>query len=308
LSTRFEGKDRKERSEKGESRELSATRSLGVEGVPDLADRRHSHGESLGQPPEIGASRRGRQPRRAAPPSPRRAAQAIGDGRPRRGPGPGLNDRLHRTSLSVFTPPSPDKSSDRPPEDRTSLRPPTSRRRGRSGMICPPVGTTDGAICLLLAPFCLHRGHHAGVVPALAHVLLVRRVTSVLAAVVAAELLTWLDLTSAPHVLAVHPTSHPSPARRRKTSPVGAPCMRPARRVNLSGFTGSVPWCVHPPPPRTTDGPPTGCPRRRGERRTQRSHSIVARNTSGAPRLESPASASAVGSESSLPRRSGTVA
>jgi hypothetical protein len=85
-------------------------------------------------------------------------------------------------------------------------------------MICPPVGTTDGAICLLLAPFCLHRGHHAGVVPALAHVLLVRRVTSVLAAVVAAELLTWLDLTSAPHVLAVHPTSHPSPARRRKTS------------------------------------------------------------------------------------------
>src|SRR6266498_2442133 len=39
-------------------------------------------------------------------------------------------------------------------------------------------------------------------------------------------------------------------------------------------------------------GPPTGhrraCPRRLGERRTQCSHSIVARNTSGAPHLESP--------------------
>jgi hypothetical protein len=61
----------------------------------------------------------------------------------------------------------------------------------------------------------LHRGHRAGVVPALAHVLLVRRVTSVLAAVVAAELLAWLDLASASHVLAVHPTSHSSPARQR---------------------------------------------------------------------------------------------
>jgi hypothetical protein len=80
-------------------------------------------------------------------------------------------------------------------------------------MICP-VGRPMARFALLLAP-CLHRGHHAGVVPALAHVLLVRRVTSVPAAVVAAELLAWLDLAPAPHVLAVHPTSHSSPARRR---------------------------------------------------------------------------------------------
>jgi hypothetical protein len=80
-------------------------------------------------------------------------------------------------------------------------------------MICPR-RTTDGAICPLAGSFALHRGHHAGVVPALAYVLLVRRVTSMLAAVVAAELLAWLDLASAPHMLAVHPTSHSSPARR----------------------------------------------------------------------------------------------
>ena len=67
-------------------------------------------------------------------------------------------------------------------------------------MTCPPA-----------ASFALHRGHRAGVVPALAHVLLVRRVTRVLATVVAAELLARLDLASAPHVLAVHPTSSPAP-------------------------------------------------------------------------------------------------
>jgi hypothetical protein len=81
-------------------------------------------------------------------------------------------------------------------------------------MICPR-RTTAGPICPPAGSFALHRGHPAGVVPALAHVLLVRRFTSVLAAVVAAELLAWLDLASAPHVLAVHPTSHSSPALRR---------------------------------------------------------------------------------------------
>ena len=54
-------------------------------------------------------------------------------------------------------------------------------------MICPR-RTTDGAICPPAGSFALHRGHHAGVVPALAHVLLVRRVTRVLVAVIAAEL------------------------------------------------------------------------------------------------------------------------
>jgi hypothetical protein len=77
-----------------------------------------------------------------------------------------------------------------------------------------PRRTTDGAICPPAGSFA-YRGHHAGVVPALAHVLLVRRVPSVLAAVVAAELLAPLDLASAPYVLAVHPTSHSSPALRR---------------------------------------------------------------------------------------------
>src|SRR5215207_3658713 len=67
--------------------------------------------------------------------------------------------------------------------------------------------------CRPAGSFALHRGHRAGVVTALAHVLLVRRVTSVLAAVVAAELLARLGLASAPHVLAVHPTSSPAPRR-----------------------------------------------------------------------------------------------
>jgi hypothetical protein len=124
--------------------------------------------------------------------------------------------------------------------------------------------TTDGVACPPAGSFALHRGHRAGVVPALAPVLLVRRVTSVLAAVVAAELLARLDLASAPRVLAVHPTSNPAP--RRWTAPLGARCMPPARCVNLSGFTGSVPSCVHPPLRNRR-----ACPRRRGERPTQRS-------------------------------------
>lgn len=74
-----------------------------------------------------------------------------------------------------------------------------------------PRRTTDGVTCPSTGSFELHRGHRARVVPALAHVLLVRRVTRVLATVVAAELLARLDLASAPHVLAVHPTSSPAP-------------------------------------------------------------------------------------------------
>jgi hypothetical protein len=55
---------------------------------------------------------------------------------------------------------------------------------------------------------------------------------------------------------------------RRWTSPLGARCMPPARCVNLSGFTGSVPSSVHPPLRNRR-----ACPRRRGERPSQRSWS-----------------------------------
>lgn len=135
-------------------------------------------------------------------------------------------------------------------------------------MTCPPA-----------ASFALHRGHRAGVVPALAHVLLVRRVTRVLATVVAAELLARLDLASAPHVLAVHPTSSPAPRRWTPSWP-NVVCL--PRAVSTSpGSTGSVPSCVHPPPRNRW-----ACPRRR-EHPIQRSWSIVARSTSGALR-ESP--------------------
>jgi hypothetical protein len=73
-------------------------------------------------------------------------------------------------------------------------------------------------------------------------VLLVRRVTGVLAAVVAAELLALLGLAPAAHVLAVHPDlplQFGSPTVDLPS--LGARCMPPARFVNLSGFNGSVP-------------------------------------------------------------------
>jgi hypothetical protein len=159
------------------------------------------------------------------PPQPKRASNsgvpAPGEraaaGKARSGP---------RTTASTtqvfrcFLRPAPDKSPDRPPEDRTSLRPPSCRTKGGSGMVCSR-WTTDGVTCPPAGSFALHRGHRAGVVPALAHVLLVRRVTRVLATVVAAELLARLDPASAPHGLVCSPaTSKPTgvPASTRRTS------------------------------------------------------------------------------------------
>src|SRR5919106_6191104 len=66
--------------------------------------------------------------------------------------------------------------------------------------------------------FALHRRHRAGVVPALAPVLLVRGVIGVLAAVVAAELLALRGLARAPHVLAVH-ADPPIPVRFAEDRP-----------------------------------------------------------------------------------------
>ena len=122
-------------------------------------------------------------------------------GRPRSGP---ERPCPPHTSFDVSIRPPLDKSSDRPPEDRdkSSAADLSKERWERHGL---PRGTTDGVTCPPAGSFVLHRGHRAGVVPALAYVLLVRRVTGVLAAVVAAELLALLGLAPAPHVLAVHP-------------------------------------------------------------------------------------------------------
>jgi hypothetical protein len=152
-------------------------------------------------------------PQTKAPSDQRRCCEPS-ESRSREGPDPGPNDRVHHQVFRCFLRPAPDKASDRSPEDRTSLRPRPVEGEVGAGMVCPSLDDRWPDLPPA-GSFALHRGHRAGVVPALAHVFLVRRVTSVLAAVVAAELLAWLDLASAPHVLAVHPTSHSSPALRR---------------------------------------------------------------------------------------------
>jgi hypothetical protein len=98
----------------------------------------------------------------------------------------------------------------------------------------------------------------------------------VLAAVVATELLARLDLASAPHVLAVHPTSSPAP--RRWTSLLAHVVCLP-RAVSTSLRVHRVGPLVCSP---ATSGP-TGVPA--STRRTSHpaSWSIVARTTSGAP-------------------------
>jgi hypothetical protein len=68
------------------------------------------------------------------------------------------------------------------------------------------------ALAPLPTLFALYRRHRAGVVPALAPVLLVCGVSGVLAAVVAAEILAFRGLAPAPHVLAVH-ADPPTPVR-----------------------------------------------------------------------------------------------
>jgi hypothetical protein len=139
--------------------------------------------------------------------------------------------------IDEIRPVSPD-----PLDSRSSAAVLSKGRWERGGL---PRWTTGGVTCPSAGSSALHRGHRAGVVPALTRVLLVRRVTRVLATVVAAELLAWLDLASAPHVLAVHPTSSPVP---RGGPPLLAQrCMPSARCVNLSGFTRSVPLYVHAP-------------------------------------------------------------
>jgi hypothetical protein len=78
--------------------------------------------------------------------------------------------------------------------------------------------------------------------------------------------------------------------------------MPPARSVNLCVFTGSVPSCISRHHLGTD-----GRARVDGERPIQRSWSIVARSTSGAPR-ERPASARSDCSRSKKDRRSVPVA
>lgn len=126
----------------------------------------------------------------------------------------------------------------------------------------------------------LHRGHRAGVVPALARVLLVRRITRVLATVVAAELLARLDLASAPHVRAVHPTSSPAP--RRWTSPIG-PTLYASRAL-------CQPLRVHPvgslvcsrAPSEPTGEPPAASARGSGLRRRGRAPGLRTPTARGA--------------------------
>jgi len=72
-------------------------------------------------------------------PSDQRRSAEPGHRRPREGP---IRARTTASTTPVFRSPlrpAPDKSSDRPPEDRTSLRTPSSRRRGGSG-VGRPVG------------------------------------------------------------------------------------------------------------------------------------------------------------------------
>jgi hypothetical protein len=92
----------------------------------------------------------------------------------------------------------------------------------------------DGWLWPLPILFALNRRHRAGVVPALAPVPLVRGISGVLAAVVAAELLALRGLAPAPRVLTVHACLPLQSGSLQIVLVSRARCMPLARCVNLA--------------------------------------------------------------------------